>query len=107
MSIGQPPFCGSEPIGLGSEMCGKDNRFGFTVRKYTLIHYVTHESGFFEKGGECYPVREGEVFLNLPDEITTYYANPDDPWHYQSIGFDGGLSEKFYALPHVFPMFAN
>ncbi len=100
-------FLDLNPLVLGSEQCAKNKRFGPAVRKYTLIHYVASGSGFLEKGGKCYPVHEGEAFLILPDEITTYYANPDDPWHYQWIGFDGALSDRFATLPPVFAMSSN
>ena len=92
------------PLNAGEETCQPSHRFGPAVRKYTLIHYVVKAKGtFYARGGE-YTVCAGQAFLILPDEITTYEADAEDPWHYQWIGFNGDLSSHFMQLPPVFPV---
>lgn len=83
------------PLIFGQQDCRSGHSFGPAIRKYTLIHFVTQGKGVLYKGGEAYPVHAGEAFMILPDEVTTYVADQDDPWHYRWIGFDGELSKKF------------
>ena len=92
------------PILVGQQTCAPGHSFGPSVRKYTLIHYVVRGKGTFEKGGKRYAVRPGEAFLILPEEVTLYYADVEDPWEYQWIAFDGTLTERFRELPPVFPL---
>ena len=92
------------PLIAGEEACEPGHSFGPAVRRYTLIHYVLRGKGMYYAYGNAYPVEAGQAFLILPDEVTTYAADREDPWHYQWIGFEGGLSEKFRKLPPVFPV---
>ena len=89
------------PIDGGYERCKPGKSFGPHVRTYTLIHYVLSGKGTFYARGESYPVEAGQAFLILPDEVTTYTADGNDPWHYCWIGFDGMLSEAFSRLEPV------
>lgn len=97
-------FCDLNPLIAGEEMCVPHHSFGPAVRNHTLIHYVLHGSGTFYARGEVYRVHAGQAFLILPDEVTTYVADDDDPWHYRWIGFDGALSKRFVELPPVFSL---
>ena len=92
------------PLIAGEEACEPGHSFGPAVRRYTLIHYVLRGKGMYYAYGNAYPVEAGQACLILPDEVTTYAADREDPWHYQWIGFEGGLSEKFRKLPPVFPV---
>jgi AraC-like DNA-binding protein len=89
------------PIDGGYERCKPGKSFGPHVRTYTLIHYVLSGKGTFYARGESYPVEAGQAFLILPDEVTTYTADVNDPWHYCWIGFDGMLSAAFSRLDPV------
>ena len=90
------------PLIIGAEICEPGHSFGPAVRKYTLLHYVCSGTGTLYTRGRQYPVSPGQVFVILPDEITTYTADLRDPWHYQWVGFDGALSRHFASLPPVF-----
>lgn len=90
------------PLFFGFEYCEKGYQYGPAIRKYTLIHYVVSGKGVFQKHGKMYTVKAGQAFLILPDEVTTYVADGEDPWHYQWVAFDGTLSKRFAELPPVF-----
>ena len=92
------------PLVAGTEKCYSKKQFGPWVRNYTLIHYVLKGKGVFRARGEDHPVCEGQAFLILPDEVTTYIADAQDPWHYCWMGFDGRLTEAFRQLPPVFEL---
>lgn len=95
------------PLAAGSESCDHRQRFGPAYRKYTLLHYVLAGHGTFQARGGTYPVGPGQAFLILPDEETTYFADPQDPWHYCWLGFDGELAKDFAQLPPVFSIPEN
>jgi len=92
------------PLVAGEEACRPGHSFGPAVRSYTLIHYVLQGNGILYTKDGSYPVFPGQAFLIFPDEITTYTADKKDPWHYQWVGFDGSLSERFRELPRILPM---
>lgn len=89
------------PLILGEEDCLPSHRFGPATRQYTLIHFVEEGRGTFLRDGVEHPVRGGQAFIIRPGEITTYFADSEDPWHYRWIGFDGALSARFAELPAV------
>ena len=92
------------PLVCGEEVCKPGHSFGPAIRHYTLLHYIRRGSGVYETGGVRYPVCPGQAFLILPEQVTTYTADRDDPWEYCWIGFDGFLSARFSELPPVFPL---
>ena len=89
------------PLVAGEEACVPGHSFGPAVRKYTLIHYVMRGKGTLYARGGAYPVRAGQAFVILPEEVTTYQADVEDPWHYCWVGFDGALAADFAKLPPV------
>lgn len=92
------------PLIAGEHMCPPRHRYGPYIRHYTLMHYVLSGKGTFYAKGNAYPVRAGQVFLILPGEVTTYEADPLDPWHYCWVGFTGSLASRFRQLPPVFSL---
>lgn len=95
------------PLTVGEEQCERGHSYGPAVRRYMLIHYVVSGKGYLQKGDEVYSVQSGEAFLIFPDEITTYWADDETPWHYQWVAFDGALTEKFRQLPPVVELREN
>lgn len=89
------------PLIAGEEICAPGHSFGPAVRQYTLIHYVLRGKGTFYARGGVHRVHAGQAFIILPEEITTYTADTDDPWHYRWIGFDGAMCASFCALAPV------
>lgn len=94
-------FSDLNPILYGCESCEPGHSFGPSVRKYTLIHYVEKGKGTLYKYGNAYPVKAGEAFVILPQEVTIYTADTEDPWTYRWIGFDGALCENVGKLSPV------
>ena len=94
-------FLDLNPLFYGYEDCNPGHSFGPAIRRHTLIHYVTQGTGTVHKEGKSYRVNAGEAFIILPDEVVTYTADLQKPWHYQWVGFDGEMSKKFAELPTV------
>ena len=73
----------------GEEKCEPRHAFGPAQRDHYLIHFVTAGEGTFYCGEERWPVRAGQGFLILPDEVTFYEADEQHPWHYAWVGYQG------------------
>ena len=73
----------------GREKCAPGHTFGPAVRTHFLFHYILSGTGFYERAGNRWEIRQGQGFLILPGESTRYGASQDDPWEYCWIGFGG------------------
>ena len=72
----------------GYEACDPLHSFGPFVRNHYLFHYVISGQGTLS-AGEDYHVGPAMGFLITPGEVTTYYADQNDPWEYVWVEFDG------------------
>ena len=70
----------------------KDERHDF------CIQYVFDGEGFFFTNGILYTVKTGDLFLIPRDREHYYKANPDNPYAYYWIHFNGSGFEKFLEL---------
>ena len=89
--IGQPE------IGIfqyGAENCAPRHRYGPALRDHYLLHFIVGGQGIFSHGGRDVALHAGEGFLICPEEITSYVADGEDPWHYCWIGFSGDGAER-------------
>lgn len=91
------------PLFAGMEHCLPTNSFGPHIRQYYILHYCISGKGTFTKHatGETYSVSAGQMFVICPEEVTTYAADPEEPWVYVWISFAGSLAEKFATLAPV------
>ena len=96
-------FSDLNPIVMGCEQCDPSIKYGPTIRKYVLLHYVSRGKGCLYNDAGAHPVAKGEIFRILPGEFVSYQPDREEPWFYTWIGFDGTLSEAFRTLPPVFP----
>lgn len=87
-------FTELNPIECGEEQCIPLQGFGPYVRDIYLLHYVISGKGIIRSSEGDFEVNTGEFFVIRPNEITTYFADKDDPWHYIWIGFTGELTEN-------------
>ncbi len=75
------------PVLYGHERCKPGHKFGPAVRQHYLLHYVLEGEGVFQKDGQTFSVHKGDLFVILPGEVTTYWADKEHPWQYAWIGF--------------------
>ena len=85
-------------IQFGWERCDPLHEFGPAVRNHFLFHYVIDGKGKLDKGGKTYEIGKGQGFLICPGEITSYFADYDDPWIYTWIEFDGLRARQTLTL---------
>nr|WP_296487018.1 AraC family transcriptional regulator [uncultured Acetatifactor sp.] len=86
---------GVAPLHYGYEECCSGHTFGPAARQYHLLHYVLAGKGTFCKDGKVYPVEQGDMFVILPEEITAYQADEENPWKYCWIGFEAKDTPEF------------
>lgn len=89
---------------FGYEHCDPLHQFGPAVRNHFLFHYIIDGKGRLETNDHTYNLSKGQGFLLCPGQISSYFADPDDPWFYTWFEFDGlrarqslmlaGLSEQ-------------
>jgi len=75
-------YCGIEDVYPGFT-------FGPNIRTEYVLHIVLKGRGNFTTSGNTYALTQNQAFLIYPEVETTYQADPDDPWSYMWVGFNG------------------
>ena len=83
---------------VGCKQCRPRHRFGPTVPNNFLFHSVISGTGKLETGGQTLFLKPGQGFLLCPGQISTYYADRDDPWTYTWVEFDGMRARECMTL---------
>ena len=83
---------------FGWEHCSPMHQFGPAVRNHFLFHYVVSGTGTLDAAGKTFKIMPGQGFLLCPDQITTYFADQDDPWFYIWVEFDGLRARESMTL---------
>ena len=81
----------------GFEHCQPGYTFGPRTRTSYLIHVVFGGKGKYFVGDQVYTLSAGQMFLIYPGVVTTYQADPDDPWSYCWVGFTGHRCENILS----------
>ena len=76
----------------GREACTPLHSWGPAVRPNHIIHYILEGKGIYQCGNETWELHEREGFLIEPETQTFYQADPEEPWTYCWVGFDGDLA---------------
>ena len=76
-------------ISCGGEKCSPGHAYGPAIRDHYLIHFVASGCGFLRADENTWRVGAGYGFIIFPDEITYYYADEDEPWTYDWVGYVG------------------
>jgi AraC family transcriptional regulator of arabinose operon len=92
----------------GIEQCRPDKERESRVRDSYHLHVVLSGCGTLETRSSSAQLREGQLFLIKPGEKITYYPDPQNPWAYCWMSFDGtqadalmreaGFEEGVYCL---------
>ncbi|MBO5286326.1 MAG: AraC family transcriptional regulator [Clostridia bacterium] len=77
------------PLFTGAQDCKPNHKFGPHIRDYYIIHFVVKGKGVLCDKNGSHNVVGGELFIIRPGEVTTYFADNDNPWYYMWIAFKG------------------
>ncbi len=83
---------------FGWEHCRPMHQFGPAVRNHFLFHYILSGTGKLETSGQTFFLKPGQGFLLCPGQISTYYADREDPWTYTWVEFDGMRARECMTL---------
>lgn len=79
----------------GYEKNEADAEFGPAKRDFYLLHFILSGAGYFTVGDEKdVHVQKGDVFLIVPHKTTVYRADPNDPYEYFWLGFNGPSAQE-------------
>lgn len=80
----------------GKEECRVDKKIVNAAKPYHLFHYILNGKGYFELDGITYKLTKDTIFY-IPNGVSArYYPNPNDPWVYEWIGFNGTIVNKIF-----------
>jgi len=80
---------------VGYERCRPLHAFGPSTRDHYLFHYVASGRGVLRCRSGEYSVNAHEIFMIMPDEVTFYQADEEDPWYYFWFGLSGHDMKEF------------
>ena len=83
---------------FGWERNDSMHQFGPAIRNHFLFHYILSGKGKLETSGQTFFLGPGQGFLLCPGQISTYYADRDDPWVYTWVEFDGMRARECMTL---------
>ena len=91
------------PLYSGREDCLPGHKFGPHIRDHYLIHFCRSGAGTITDKFGTHKVREGDLFIIRPGEVTVYTADEMNPWHYFWLAFRGDLAGAFDTDRTVYP----
>ena len=81
--------------------CGREHfvnykRFGPEARPGYHVHFILSGSGYLQIEDEP-PIHlsRGQIFVVRPDIITSYWPDPENPWEYSWVTFEGEKAASY------------
>ena len=81
----------------GLQNCSPNHSWGPGIRDHYLIHFVISGKGSYICGGKTFHLKAGDLFLIKPSQVVYYVADPNEPWEYYWVGFNGTYAQKAVA----------
>lgn len=81
----------------GLQSCSPNHSWGPGIRDHYLIHFVISGKGSYICGGKTFQLKAGDLFLIKPSQVVYYVADPNDPWEYYWVGFNGTYAQKLVS----------
>lgn len=82
----------------GWQKCKFDFHYGPDKRVYYILHYVVCGEGILYVNKKKYTIHKNDLFLLPPNIETEYLAQPENPWQYYWVGFNGITAQKILKL---------
>ncbi len=79
----------------GYEHCTPGYVFSTKKRSGYHLHVILSGKGRLRVNGREQALHFGQMFLTKPGEETSYGPDPDDPWHYCWMTFDGNNARAY------------
>lgn len=79
----------------GTERCSPDKFYGPIVRRDYHVHFILSGKRTLEMDGKAYSLHRGQIFVTVPNVNVFYYSDPEDPWHYAWVSFNGAKAALY------------
>jgi len=73
----------------GEQVCSSGHEWGPAIRDHYVLHVIFSGNGRFRCGDRETTLGAGDFFLIRPGVKTWYRADPEQPWRYRWVGFNG------------------
>lgn len=73
----------------GYEKCHPLKKVGPYSPEFYIFHFIDDGCGSYKVGSKSYNLKKGQGFLIYPNDVCYYKPNPQFPWSYYWIGFQG------------------
>ena len=80
--------------GYGTPQTGL--RAGPWIVPMHIVHYIVQGKGWYERGGVKHRVHAGDVFVSMPGDLVSYYAEPGESWSYCWVQVTGRLVQQCF-----------
>ncbi len=87
----------------GMQECKSDYAYGPAVRPNHVLHYCLKGRGKYYVGDRVYEITKGDAFLIMPNVVTYYQADSEDPWAYLWISFSGSKTDQYLKMCNLGP----
>ncbi|WP_379155735.1 AraC family transcriptional regulator [Paenibacillus sp. sgz5001063] len=77
------------------------HKWGPGVRDVYALHYIVSGKGYLETGHATFSLMTGESFMIFPDTEVYYYPDPQDPWEYYWIEFNGLEASRLLSMINI------
>ena len=71
------------------------------VVDHFVLHFIISGKGTYQVHDQTYHLRENDCFLLLPHVPIRYQSDPEDPWVYYWVGFDGADALELMQLCNI------
>ena len=88
-------------LSCGYEACPNIFTCGPIIRDYYILHFILKGSGNYYVNGKAFTVSKNQCFLIEPNISTLYQADPQNPWIYTWICFNGSLVPQILKKCHL------
>ena len=92
------------PLQIGYETCSAENKILPEILPYYILHFVHKGSGYLEDETGTHKITANQMFIIKPHITHSYYPDPEDPWEYSWICFNGKYTRIFNDVPSVQPV---
>lgn len=82
----------------GEQQCPPGYSCGSAVWEYYLMHFVVSGKGTYTTQGKTHHLSTGDAFMIFPSEISEYKADPQNPWQYCWVAFNGADAKRLISL---------
>lgn len=79
------------------------HKWGPGVRDVFALHYIVSGKGYLRTCHTTFSLTSGESFVIFPDTEVYYYPDPQDPWEYYWIEFNGLKASRLLSMIHIAP----